>query len=798
MKVSIKWLSSLVDISGLSPEEIADKLTFAGVEVESIDYLAHAQGIVIGETLDVKAMPDSDHLHICQVNLGNKYGVHQIVCGAPNVAIHQKVIVARDGAVLPGGEIKKGMLRGYESDGMLCSLSELGVDKKQLSAKQLEGIEILPSDAQIGNEDVLSYLGLDDAILDLKVLANRSDLMSLNNVAREISTIFNRQENIETAEIKTIIPNDMDIAIESNFCKQFSIRVIHDIKVKDSPIWMQHYLRSMGIRSINNIVDIGNYIMLLTGQPIHMYDLDKLPKHQLIVKSDFQGEFIALDEKKYNLLKDDIVITSNNKIMCLGGVMGALECAVDEHSKNIAIEAANFDFSNVRRTSSRLGLVSESSQRFAKGINPNQYDYVLNLTAKYVALLCNTDKISPIISVNHAPYKPLAIQTSYQKINDRLGTTFSPQEIKDVLIRDHMQVEEEGGLLLVTAPSYRIDMSCDADVSEEVIRLLGYDNVKSQLPILSQSVGHMDYDVKKRRQIRDYLKGCGLDEILTYSLVRKEDIISFAYLNDDKPYHIINPMTDEHEYLRTNLLDSLLKVANYNVSRQINNLHYFEVSDIDSLSKQETHLGIVLLGNDLYQGHLKQIPYSFFSMKGYFEGIMHQLNIEPNRYSYVKIEKNNDEFHPGKSCAIKIGKDVVGVFGEVHPNVLKKYDLGNAKVIVLEISLDKLFALRSGTKKFIVPNKFPSISRDLALVVDKDIASKDIIDAIKKVDRTIIKEVNIFDEYIGEHLPEGKKSLAINITFESDKETLREEVIVAAQDKILAELNALFKATLRE
>lgn len=798
MKVSYKWLSSLVDISELTPEEISNKLTFAGVEVEGINYLASAKGLVIGETISVLPMPDSDHLHICKVNLGSKYGVHQIVCGAPNVKEHQKVIVARDGSVLPGGTIKKGLLRGYESDGMLCSLIELGVDKKYLSDKQINGIEILSEDALVGNEDVLTYLGLDDAILDLKVLANRSDLMSLNNVAREISTLFNRKENIENSHIDNNTINDMKISIETDTCKQFSIRLIHDIKVKESPEWMKHYLRSMGIRSINCIVDIGNFIMLLTGQPIHMYDLDKLPKKELIVRSNFNGDFIALDEKHYSIKEGDIVITSDGKVMCLGGIMGALECSVDENSKNIAIEAANFAFSNIRHTSTRLGLASESSQRFVKGINPNQYNYVLDLAANYIQKLCGATKISSINTIDKENHDLIKIKTSYGKINARLGTKFSNEEIKSILIQDHMEVVENNDEITVVVPSYRIDMNCDADVSEEVIRLLGYQNVKSALPFLSQSVGHMDDDVLKRRIVRDYLKGAGLDEILTYSLIKKDNVEKFAYLNNDMPYHIINPMTDEHEYLRTNLLDSLLNVANYNVSRQIKNLHFFEISDIDSLNKKETHLGLILLGNDLYQEYLKQIPYSFYHMKGYFEGIMDILGIEGNRYTYTKIETNKHEFHPGKSCVVKIGKEIVAVFGEVHPNVLKNYDLGNNHVMALEISLDKLFSIRTGKKKIIPPNKFPNISRDLAIVINKDIPSKDIIDLIKRSDRRYVKEVNVFDEYVGEHLQEGMKSLAVNIIFESTEETLQDDKINEVLNKVLNELKASFKAELRQ
>ena len=797
MKVSLKWLSKLVDINGLSAEEIADKLTFAGVEVEDISYLASGTNLVIGEVLKCENMENSDHLHICEVNLGDKFGVKQIVCGAPNVKVGEKVIVARDGAKLPGGEIRVGKIRGVESNGMLCSLSELGVDSKYLSEEQLKGIELLDSDAKVGDEEVLKYLGLDDAILDLKLLANRSDLNAMNNVAKEVATLFNRKLYLEEVKDLSNFTTDAKIGIETDYCSQFSLKEVRNIKVKESPKWMKEYLRSMGVRSINNIVDIGNYVMLLTGQPLHMYDKDKLPLKSLVVKDNLPGDFVALDEKTYALEDGDIVITSDNKVMCLGGVMGSLECAVDENTKNIYIEAATFEFSHIRKTSNRLGLVSESSQRFVKGINHHQYDYVLDLTSKLLKDLCDAKEISNTVTINNNKDQKVVIKTSVNKINNRLGTSFTLDEIVNTLKLDHMEVSVNDNDLVVTVPYQRIDITTDADISEEVIRLLGYHNVKSILPTLELTVGSSNESVAKKRLIRDYLRGQGLDDILTYSLVSKANKDRFAFINKDSQYRIINPMSDEREYYRSNLLHSLLEVASYNYSRQIKDLSFFEVSDIDTLNEKQTHLGIVLLGNELYQDNLKKVPYDFYHMKGYLLGIMDALNIEGNRYTLSKLDMDTTELHPYRSAKVMIGKDVVGVLGELHPSQYEKYNLGKEKVIVMELRLDKLFELKSSRKKFVAPNKYPYISRDISVVVKDNITSKEIIDTIKKVDRTLIKDAYVFDEYKGEHLDKGYKSLSFTIIYQSEEKTLKDEDVTSLEEKVLKELDLKFLARLR-
>ena len=608
MLVSLKTVRKYVNLDGLTGEDIANGLTFAGVEVEEAFSLASGTNLVIGHILECEMHPDSDHLHILKVDLGPIYGVEQIVCGAPNARKGLKVIVARVGAKLPGGEIKKGIIRGVESNGMCCSLLELGVDAKYLSDKQKAGIEELPEDAVVGNEDVLGYLGLDDEVLNLKVLANRPDLLSLYNVALEIGAIFSREVKIPHYEVKDDFKTELKVGSDTDKCSQFSGREIKGIKIKESPRFIQESLTAMGVRSINNIVDIGNYVMLLTGQPLHMYDKDKLDKAELIAKTDLSGKFVALDENTYDIINGDIVITCNNKAMCLGGVMGSLACAVDEKTKNIYIEAASFDGASIRHTSNRLGLVSESSQRFVKGTNHYQYEDVINFASYLIKEYCEGESFSNIVTYQNEEKPVSSLKCFYAHINNRLGTSFSKEEIVSALTRLHFKVEElESDAFMVKIPAHRLDITCEADISEEVIRLLGFAHVKSELPVFESKAGGLSLRQSRLKEIRDYLVLNGLDECVTYSLLSNSNKDKFNLLHEEEHYKLLNPITDEREYFRTHITYSLLEAALYNYNRQNKDLSLFETANMMSKSSSQEHLSIVLVGNDLEQDLMKKV-----------------------------------------------------------------------------------------------------------------------------------------------------------------------------------------------
>ncbi len=790
MLVSLNEISKYVDISGLSKEEIASRLTFSGIEVEEIKTLSNATSLVVGKVISCIPHPNSDHLHVCKVDIKDE--ILDIVCGAPNCKEGIKVIVAKVGAKLPGGEIKAGEIRGYKSNGMLCALNELGVDPKYLKEEQIKGIEILSDDFEVGDSDILHKLGLDDVILDLSLLANRSDCYSLFNVSREIGALFNRKVNIlEANDDSTYEEKEFKVDSLTPNCKEFSVKIVKGIEVKDSPAWLKNCLRSEGIRTINNIVDLGNYIMLLTGQPIHMYDYDKLVKKELIVRSDINEKFIALDEKKYSIHEGDICVTSSGKTMCLGGIMGGLDSEVTNDTKNIVIEVANFNHASIRRTSSRLGLVSDSSQRFVKGINKDQVDYVLNLTTNLLKTISNVDSISNIIKYDVLNHDKKLISCSVDYINNRLGTNFEYEKIKDILQLLYFKfIESDGNKFTVEVPSFRIDVEGKADLSEEIIRYIGLDTISPTLPFMETTVGGKSKDEQKEDVICSFLSNNGLYRVLTYTLVNKKMSESFKILNNSDGYVIKNPLTEDHKYVRTNLLPSLINCANYNLNHQNNNFGIYEISHIDSMQKNEIHLGVVLVGKKYKQDKIIGESYSYYDAKGIVDTILDMFNISSTRVKYTRFE--TDEFHPNRSALVLLDNKPLCVMGDIYPTKKEIKD----SMILLEMNLSVLFATKSKNIKFEPISAYPQSSRDYAFIIDDSINYIDIKNEVKKCS-SLIKEVSVFDIYKGKNLAQNEKSIALTVVFESNDHTLKDNEIDEVHNKIVETLNKKFNVSLR-
>ena len=790
MLVSLNEISKYVDISGLSKEEIASRLTFSGIEVEEIKTLSKATSLVVGKVISCIPHPNSDHLHVCKVDIKDE--ILDIVCGAPNCKEGIKVIVAKVGAKLPGGEIKAGEIRGYKSNGMLCALNELGVDPKYLKEEQIKGIEILSDDFEVGDSDILHKLGLDDVILDLSLLANRSDCYSLFNVSREIGALFNRKVNIlEANDDSTYEEKEFKVDSLTPNCQEFSVKIVKGIEVKDSPAWLKNCLRSEGIRTINNIVDLGNYIMLLTGQPIHMYDYDKLVKKELIVRSDINEKFIALDEKEYSIHEGDICVTSSGKTMCLGGIMGGLDSEVTNDTKNIVIEVANFNHASIRRTSSRLGLVSDSSQRFVKGINKDQVDYVLNLTTNILKTISNVDSISNIIKYDVLNHDKKLISCSVDYINNRLGTNFEYEKIKDILQLLYFKfVESDGNKFIVEVPSFRIDVEGKADLSEEIIRYIGLDTISPTLPFMETTVGGKSKDEQKEDVICSFLSNNGLYRVLTYTLVNKKMSESFKILNKSDGYVIKNPLTEDHKYVRTNLLPSLINCANYNLNHQNNNFGIYEISHIDSIQKNEIHLGVVLVGKKYKQDKIIGESYSYYDAKGIVDTILDMFNISSTRVKYTRFE--TDEFHPNRSALVLLDNKPLCVMGDIYPTKKEIKD----SMILLEMNLSVLFATKSKNIKFEPISAYPQSSRDYAFIIDDSINYIDIKNEVKKCS-SLIKDVSIFDIYKGKNLAQNEKSIALTVVFESNDHTLKDNEIDEVHNKIVETLNKKFNVSLR-
>ncbi|MCF0113398.1 MAG: phenylalanine--tRNA ligase subunit beta [Bacilli bacterium] len=794
MKVSYKYLTQHVNLEGIAPEAIAAKLTFAGAEVESIESSAQGTNLVIGKIISCEPHPDSNHLHILQVDEGPKHGVHQIVCGAPNARVGLKVIVARTGARLPQIEIKPSVIRGVESDGMCCSLLELGVDKKYLTEAQTAGIEELPEDAEIGNENVLDYLGYGDIAIDLSLLPNRPDLYSFENVAREVACLF--ETKAEFAPAKPLKEGKTSFVVGSATpnCKIFTGRVVRGVETFESPKWLKEVLTTAGIRPINNIVDIGNWVMLLTGQPLNMYDADKLPVQELIVRDDFEGSFLAMDGKEYPLQKGDLVVTSGGEPMCLAGIMTADACRVDENTKNIVVEAAHFAYASIRHTSNRIGLASDSSQRFCKGINPDQMRYVQQKTAEMLLELANAKSLEEVVEYDEFPHAKKVIETTFGYLNGRLGTTFSKETILSTFERDNFGCKVNGERIEVEIPSYRIDIDGQADLSEELIRIQGYENVHSVLPTTELSLTGLTEKQAKERTIRRFLLAQGLNQVITYTLISKAETTRFAYLDKKDPYVLKNPMTVEREAVRSNLLHSVLLAAQYNAAHQVKDAALFEVSDIDAQGYQGKMLAAVLAGNVKAQGGLNVRAYDFYDAKGYVEGIFQLLGLGPNRYQIQKWSLGGEEMHPGRSAEIRMGSKLLGYFGELHPNALKRYDLKNA--VVIELDLAEILSMKASAPKAAIPPKYPSVSRDLAFVVSASTDYEEIRKTLAK-SSSLLKGVEIFDVYSGAGIAEGKKSIALKLIFADEEKTLKDEEINDAVRKAIASIQAKFGAELR-
>ena len=585
---------------------------------------------------------------------------------------------------------------------------------------------------------------------------------------------------------------------ETDKCSQFSGCEVRGIVTKPSPLYIQQFLMAEGVRSINNIVDIGNYVMLLTGQPLHMYDADKLAKAELIAKSNYNGEFVALDENKYDLIEGDIVITSNNEPKCLGGVMGGLSCAVDENTKNIYIESASFDGASIRHTSTRLGLVSESSQRFVKGTNHFQSETVIALASQLCRELCEAESVSDIVIYQAEKQAQQVVETTVAKINNRLATNFSLEQIKDVLNRLQFKVKEDGEKLLITVPSFRLDVSGSADISEEVIRLLGYENVNEELPVLPTTRGELTLRQARQKAIRDYLLSAGVCEALTYSLVNKVEAHCFNLLHDEEPYELLNPLMDDRAVFRTHILHSLLESASYNIARQAKNVPLFETSDMISKKSHTTHLAVVLCGVNNTQGLLKEVPYDFYDMKGLVENLFSLFGIENSRYRIEKSKLTGELLHPGRSADVYFQNQLIGRFGELHPRAYQRYDLGKNATIVLEMNITPILDAKVSQIKMAPISKYPFVSRDLALLVDVNTSAGDIIKMIKMSGKGIVNNAEVFDVYTGAPIIlAGKKSLAIRITYASKDHTLEEKEISLVEDQIKFDLAKNFKAELR-
>ena len=789
MLVSYNWLKQYTNVVD-NANALAEKITRGGIEVEGVEYLAEEiSNVVVGYVVSKEKHPDAEKLNVCQVNVGEEENL-KIVCGAPNVDAGQYVIVAKVGAKLPGIKIKKAKLRGVESQGMICSLAELGLSKSVVPKNYQEGIYVFETEQELGS-DVVEVLGLNDYILDLSITPNRADALSMRGLTYELGALYNNKVNFNDVEKEeNYEATSLQVAIESDSCRNYVGQVVKNVEVKSSPLWLQTRLMNSGIRPINNIVDITNYVLLEFGQPMHAFDKD-LVGDKIVVRDAKEGEVLeTLDGEERKLQTSDLVITDGTRAIALGGVMGGKNTEVSEETKNIILESAYFNPTTVRRTSAAHGLRSDSSARFEKGIDPNMQKAALARAVELILELCpNAVVESSVGVVNKEEEKVVEITTSY--INNYLGITLSTEEIAAILEGLSFTVEVTGENLVVKVPTRRPDISIKQDLVEEVIRIYGYDNLASTLPKFSKTTkGGLTYSQRMVRDLRAVYASLGFNDTINYSLVSEEEATEYT-LEDHHKVRLLMPMTETHSTLRQSLIPGLLNTVQYNVARKQKDLKLLEIGRVffgsgdDNIQPKETlYLSAALTGEERTTKWLKESSsLDFFAAKGYLEVVFDRLGLD-EKVTYKKSKLEG--MHPGRFAEVYLGGKRIGFIGEVHPQVADK--LGLNTTYVFEINLDEVISESKVKPKYEEVTKYPEITRDIAMLVDVKDEYQNIYNVIESVNSKLITKVELFDLYVGAELLVGKKSLALTITYSDKQKTLTDEEVTAVHDKVLSAL----------
>ena len=782
MKLSTNFLKDYVDID-VDLHTLAEDMTKVGNEYDSAQPLINANGLVIGEVMECTMHPDSDHLHLCKVNIGDR--VLQIVCGAPNVRKGLKVIVAMPGAELPEKTIKKGMIRGQESNGMLCSIAELGLESKFLKPEDKDGIHELPSDAPVG-EDPIKYMQMDDGVIDFDLTANRGDLLSILGMAYEIGAIYDKKvKDVDLSHGHTDknVNDDFKLKIDTDNCTMFLAKEVRNVKIKESPTFIKNRLIASGIRPINNVVDISNYVMLELGQPLHFYDYDKLHGMIEVRMAEEREKLTTLDNIERTLTPDDIVISDGKESIGLAGVMGGLDTEITENTKNVIIEAAIFNSVRVRKTAQKI-VRSEASNRFEKGLDPNRTYMAVERAAKLLEEYADGEILDGTVEYNKEDMSDKKIEITYQKVNDVLGTTIAPKDVLDVFKRLGFTYTEDGKTVTVSVPRRRLDISIKEDLVEEVGRIYGVDNIESKVPVTPIRMGSYD---KTSREIRNKMVDLGLNETLSYVLVNEKDAKN--YTNDDsiEAIKILTPLTEERTTLRCSIITSLYKIYEYNVAHYNKDVSIFEIGKSfykkGDTYNEENKIACLMTG-EYYYGINNSKKVDFYIIKGIAEELLDFLGYG-GRYSFVVKDNMPEQLHPGQSAMISVNNDIVGLIGKVHPEITKE------DVFVMEINLDKLLAKKTGKMKYKEISKYPTVKKDISILVDKSVTSNDIAVAIKKSAGSLLLNTEVFDVYTGKGIEEGKKSLAYSLTFGTNDRTLTDEEINKVLEKIIERLSKI-------
>ncbi len=788
--IDLEWVNDYIDISDLDLKELASKITKAGINIEKV-ITNHIDNLIIGEVLECKMHPDSDHLHVCKVDVGNE--ILQIVCGAPNVRCGLKVIVALPGAILPNDfEIKKSKIRGIESNGMLCALYELGLEEKTDEAYSRGIYEVNPK-IKVGL-DAMKALNLENTLYELDVHKHRNnDCYYHIGFAYEIGAILNRKVSLPldlTHPISDDVKNHLSLKVETDKCPYYLAKMVTGVKVGESPDFIQRRLRAYGMRSINNVVDISNYVMLEYGQPLHFFDKDVLGD-KIVVRSAKDGDVIrTLDGVDRVLTSADILITDGNKPVCIAGVMGGEETEVTDKTQNILIESAIFDGVSIRNTASRLNLRSEASIRYGKGLS---YEYTLKAIERACHLLekyAGAKVLSGTVCYDNIDKKVRKVCFRASEVSTLLGIEISDADVKVELDRLGFPFEYKDGEFTATIPTRRGDIDPYVnDIAEEIVRLYGYHNLKATLPNVLIKKGEYALDIKYRKIISKRLRSLGLNEVKSYTLVSPSMASMFRY-EDKKQVVLPKPMSVDKSVIRTTLIPSLLKIYDYNKAHKVNDINIYEIAKTyDASYKEESKICMLMSGEYLFnQWHGVNVKTDFYLIKGMVQNVLDYLGFK-NRYTFEKIEV--DDLHPGVCASILLDRKLIGVIGKVHPKLTKD------DIYVAELSLEALMG-KVKPIKFKEALKYPEIVLDMALVVNDEISSSLVTDVIKKSGGRLLTDVKLFDVYKGEHVDASSKSLAYSLTFASSVKTLSYEEAMEAFNNILDKVKEKFGAKLRD
>lgn len=804
MKVSTKWLNEYVPtIAEIEPTALSNKIELTAVEVDSVVRLQDGlKKIVVGHVLAMEMHPDSDHLHVCKVDVGESEPL-QIVCGAPNIAVGQKVIVALKNSRIAGNiKIKKGKMRGVVSEGMICSLQEIGFADSVVPQKYADGIYVLPTDAVPG-EPVYEYLGMDDTVLDLDLTPNRADLMSMRGVAHEVAAIYGKEVSfpaVDLHEDKEKAVDMITVASEDDLAPAYMMRIIKDVKVQESPMWLQKRLWNMGIRPINNVVDVTNYILMDYGQPLHAFDYEQLGSQQILVRRANEAEkFTTLDGKERTLHANDIVVTNGTKPIALAGVMGGLDSEVTATTATVALEAAVFNPHMIRKTSRREDLHTDAAVRFERGINVEVVAAALDAAAAMIAQLGQGRVLAGTVGQDHTDKQPTDVEISRQHINDVLGTELSDSEVGAIFERLGFTYQVTDGNFTVAVPKRRWDISIAADLVEEVARLYGYDQLPTTLPVSEATPGHYTYEQRMIRNANAVLEAAGLTQAVSYSLTSAEKAQRFTF-DTGLTTQVQLPLNSERTTARMNLVSGLLDDLAYNVARKNNDVALYEQGRVffrdegQDRPREIEHIAGAMTG--LFRAnswHAAKQPVDFYLAKGIVEHLLAKLGIKED--VVYQASQAYPEMHPGRTATISVAGELVGFVGEVHPNITKEYRL--KKTYVFELDLDKIIAAPKSAEVYQPVPKYPAVTRDIALLVSEEVTNAMIIDTIKRNGGAYLESVNLFDVYQGENIKLGFKSMAYQLTYRSQTSTLVEDEVNQAFDKVVNSLQTELNATIR-